>query len=521
MLQRLERFSLAALSRLDAWCNRWYGARLNPLYQSGTIVVGLYLVLLVTGLYLLLFYRVAAPWESVARLTADAWVGRTIRGVHRYATGAAVVFTLVHAIRMFAQARSWGARAMAWLSGVVLLVLLVGCAWTGYVMVWDVFGERLAREAARMADSLPFLSEPVSRTFTGERPVPTFFFFVTLFAHVAVPLGMGVVFWLHVRRLQRPLLLPPRPLLWSVVGLLIAAAVSLPVALAPEADPFVRHARIQADLLIAPWLPPAPRLSGGALLGVLAAGCVLLFVVPLLTRRRGARQPMPSVVDEDVCTGCTQCSIDCPYGAIEMVARTDGRPTPVARVDPALCVSCGICAGSCAPMSIGPPGRTGRDQLAAVGSLLDSSRLPPSGVVVVGCTYSAGAFATLLEREGAAFHGVDCAGNLHTSVVERLIRGGIPGVLVIACHTRDCRHREGSRWLVERVFHERDAELQARVPRSRVRVIHAGARESARAIAALRRFIVDLTLIGRVVRLDDDLDDMAECEAAEVNEVPQ
>ena len=83
MLQRLERFSLAALSRLDAWCNRWYGARLNPLYQSGTIVVGLYLVLLVTGLYLLLFYRVAAPWESVARLTADAWVGRTIRGVHR------------------------------------------------------------------------------------------------------------------------------------------------------------------------------------------------------------------------------------------------------------------------------------------------------------------------------------------------------------------------------------------------------------------------------------------------------
>ena len=43
----------------------------------------------------------------------------------------------------------------------------------------------------------------------------------------------------------------------------------------------------------------------------------------------------------------------------------------VARVDPDLCVSCGICAGSCAPMVVGPPGRSGRDQLAQVRANLD------------------------------------------------------------------------------------------------------------------------------------------------------
>ena len=40
----------------------------------------------------------------------------------------------------------------------------------------------------------------------------------------------------------------------------------------------------------------------------------------------------------------------------------------VARVDPQLCVSCGICAGSCAPMGVGPRGRIwiARDQLLIV-----------------------------------------------------------------------------------------------------------------------------------------------------------
>src|SRR5262245_52848304 len=97
-----ERMALRLLTAGDALCNRLYGQRFNPLYQSGTIAVALYLVILVTGLWLILFYRVGAPWESVARLTADPWVGNWVRGVHRYASDLALVATAVHAFRMFA-----------------------------------------------------------------------------------------------------------------------------------------------------------------------------------------------------------------------------------------------------------------------------------------------------------------------------------------------------------------------------------------------------------------------------------
>ena len=99
--------------------------------------------------------------------------------------------------------------------------------------------------------------------------------------------------------------------------------------------------------------------AGGAVAAVLVA-------IPFLTRPRAHRRPAPSVVSSRLCTSCEQCYVDCPYDAIRMVERSDGRDGLVARVNPGSCVSCGICAGSCAPMGVGPPGRTGRDQLARV-----------------------------------------------------------------------------------------------------------------------------------------------------------
>src|SRR5690606_26346681 len=145
--------------------------------------------------------------------------------------------------------------------------------------------------------------------------------------------------------------------------LLVAAAVALPVAIAPEADPLRLPGVVPVDLFYAFWLPltlgaPAPWIAAGTL-GVL----LLLLLVPRLTRPRPVELRPASVVDERLCTGCEQCVQDCPWSAIAMVTRADGRETLVARVDPRRCVSCGICAGSCAPMGVGPPGRTGRDQL--------------------------------------------------------------------------------------------------------------------------------------------------------------
>ncbi len=514
----LERVAWRALSAADRACNRLYGWRANPLYQSGTIAVALLGVLLITGVWLLLFYRISAPYESVAAVTASPVAGNWVRGLHRYASDAALVAVGVHLFRMFAQGRSWGPRALAWVSGVVLLALLFVCGWTGYVMVWDEFGLALAREGARVLDALPIFSEPVVRAFSGERPVASAFFFVNLFAHVALPLGLALGLWLHVSRVARTTLLPPRPLMWGVIGLLAAVAIIRPLGMEPQASPFTLPASVTADAFYAFWMPVSRALPGAVAFGAAAVAFAALALVPTFTRRRTER-PAPSSVDESICVGCRQCVLDCPYEAIQMIPRPGGpgRSDEVARVDPALCVSCGICAGSCAPMGVGPPGRTGRDQLARVREFLRSPERVPGELVVVGCDRAASSLAVAAERERATFYPVDCAGSLHTSVIELLVRAGSGGVLVAACPPRDCWNREGPRWLAERMYHDREAELQERVDRRRVRLAHVDARDEAGARAVIAAFARDLAALD-APRADDALDVDTACEPVEVPE---
>jgi coenzyme F420-reducing hydrogenase delta subunit/ferredoxin len=190
-------------------------------------------------------------------------------------------------------------------------------------------------------------------------------------------------------------------------------------------------------------------------------------------------------VNERLCTGCEQCALDCPYEAIAMVERTDGRASLVARVDPARCVSCGICAGSCAPMGVGPAQRTGRDQLAAARAFFERHSPATSDVVVIACARGAGGAAGGEHLEGAPVFGIDCAGSLHTSVVELFVRGGAGGVLVLACPMEDCWNREGAIWLEQRLFHGREAELQERVDRRRVALANVSLADAAGARAAL------------------------------------
>jgi coenzyme F420-reducing hydrogenase delta subunit len=111
--------------------------------------------------------------------------------------------------------------------------------------------------------------------------------------------------------------------------------------------------------------------------------------------------------------------------------------------------------------------------------------------VAVCCAQGAGTFADAVAAAGAIPLLVSCGGNLHTSVIELLIREGASGVLVLACPPRDCWHREGPRWLNERVYHEREAELQARVDRSRVRIAYAGPAERELALEAIRTFAAE------------------------------
>lgn len=498
----LERGARRVLTAIDAAATRLYGSAWNPVYQTGTVAVAMLIVLIVTGLYLVLVYRVGSPVASVARLAADPWVGSWVRSLHRYASDLFVIAAALHAFRMFAQSRSWGPRALAWFSGLVAFGAGVVCAWTGLVMAWDTFGERLAREGSRLLDVLPIFSEPLSRIFAGDGPVPSAFFFVNLFVHIAFPLGMAVALWLHVSRVARPVLLPPKRLLWGIIAVLAAASALIPAPLGEPANAFALARTTRADLIVAWWLPLSERLTAGEAWSVMLVVALVAVIVPRMTRQPREGALMPSVVDPRRCTGCNQCPQDCPWDAISMVPRTDDRPTLLAQVDPALCVSCGLCAGSCAPMGIGPPGRSGRDQLTAIRSVLnlgDAVNLP---IVAICCAQGPESHASAMRGHGVYVHSVPCVGNLHSSAIELFLKKGARGAIVFGCPPRDCVSREGPKWLHERVFNDREAELQPRVDRRRVRLATAAPGDLAGTIEALGSFERELDALERPIRAE-------------------
>ena len=76
--------------------------------------------------------------------------------------------------------------------------------------------------------------------------------------------------------------------------------------------------------------------------------------MPWIFGRRRKPVTFQAEVEVSRCHACTQCVQDCPFDAITMVPRTDGKRFPSqAQVDPARCVGCGVCAGSCDSEGIG------------------------------------------------------------------------------------------------------------------------------------------------------------------------
>jgi ferredoxin len=498
------------LRPLDALFNRVYSSSLNPLYKSGALAVTFLFLTVLTGIYLFILYKVADPYGSVARLDAT-WLGSLIRSVHRYSADLAIVAVAMHVLKMLATGRTWGPRALAWVSGIFLLAVLLLCGWTGLVMAWDVQGQLVAIEGARLLDLLPVFSEPISRSFTHPGSVGQAFFFMNLFLHVALPLGLAGLFWLHSSRVARPPVFPPRSIHRYAIAAVVVLSLVVPVPLPPKADLLAVPIGVPLDVFYAFWLPLARTVPAWAHLLFWLALAGASISLPWWWRPRRRAFPRSSV-DESHCAGCTQCYMDCPYEAINMVTRSvpSELSVYVARVDPALCVGCGICSGSCAPMGVGPTGRTGRDQVRAAELFLRGRQPGVDDIILIGCGYGPGADRTLAGRVGAVAFPSGCAGSVHTSVIELILRWGVAGVYLLTCPGRDCLFREGPEWLHERVYNDREAELKTRVDRRRVRIGSYASSERRSIRQAIAGFRADLDQLEPVVPERDAAID-AEC----------
>jgi heterodisulfide reductase subunit A-like polyferredoxin/coenzyme F420-reducing hydrogenase delta subunit len=155
-----------------------------------------------------------------------------------------------------------------------------------------------------------------------------------------------------------------------------------------------------------------------------------------------------AVIDEGKCVICLTCYRCCPHGAIYWDSK--------AKISPVACQGCGICASEC-PMDAIQIGGFNDSQIASeINTGIASGNGAPS-IVAFCCqnsAYEAGEMAGVFDKsipEGLRMIKVPCAGKIDLEYIMSALAHGADGVLVMACHTGNCKSVKGNTYAGWRV----------------------------------------------------------------------
>jgi len=466
------------LALAEAWLSRGFGGSLNPAHFLGALTIYFFWIALVSGIYLFIFYRTSldGAWQSVEYLSREQWyLGGIMRSMHRYASDAAMITLLAHALRELIRGRHRGPRWFSWLTGAPLVWIVLVFGITGYWMVWDEVAQLVALSTARLLDWLPIFTDPMSRNFISPEAVSSRLFTLIAFIHlVGLPIVAVLAIWFHLLRIKLPRINPPRPLMVGSGLLLLALAVAVPVHSHGPADLERVPELLQLDWFYLAMFPLQEATSEGVVWALGTGLTVLTLVLPWLPPRR--RLSVAEVYLPD-CTGCGFCAEDCPYGAIDMVPRSDGRNFEFeARVNESLCVSCGICTGSCPSSSLfraRQPLTTGIDlphfPLETMRMALPAADPSANQLLVLGC--ARGVRSAELVSACDRHYEFPCIGMVAPTTIDFALRRlDYQGVVISGCDACDCHDRLGNQWIEQRIARQRQPGLRRRVDRDRILV---------------------------------------------------
>ncbi len=439
------------LAWCDGWLARWLPAEFNLLAQAGAAANVALLVATVTGVLMFVWY---SPSLQFAYPSLAAIQGRTlggwVRALHRYSSDLTMLLLFVHLGRVFFARKFSGARWLPWVSGIVMLATIWFIGWTGYWLVWDQPAQQVAVSSMRLLDALPIFGEPLGRLYIADRTVPSLLFFVIFFLHMLLPLAIAVGLVVHLARLSRARLLPRRELTLAVVVALALASVLVPAPLDARAEMAVKAEAFTVDAWYLSPLALGLRFQSAGLWVAMFGGVALGALVPWLLGKRRAPVAFQAVVTPERCHSCSQCSQDCPFDAITLVARTDGKRFPSqAQVDPARCVGCGVCGGSCDSGGIALTWFDTRIEETRIERAIESAVAGNRATAVA--LIAAEIPAPFPVLPGYQVHRVPTASWIRANLIERMFELGVRGVLVVRDARTEASARDGGRWVEDRL----------------------------------------------------------------------
>jgi len=299
-------------------------------YYFGGVSLFLFIIQVVTGILLLLYYKGSEQlaWESIQFIMSKVQFGWLIRSVHSWAANLFILSVFIHMFSVFFERSYRKPREITWLTGMLMLFLAMGFGFSGYLLPWNELAFFATKVGTDIAGVLPVIGKPVMIFLRGGEDVTgatlsRFFGF-----HVAVFPGLfTVLLGIHLFLVQRqgmsePLggenssdrgVMPFFPnfmlrdlLLWLIVlNVLAILAVFFPWELGRKADAFASApAGIRPEWYFLfmfqtlKFFPPQVLVVDGEVLGILLFGLagLLWMFVPFWDRKSSRGESNRTVI---------------------------------------------------------------------------------------------------------------------------------------------------------------------------------------------------------------------------------
>jgi cytochrome b6 len=319
-----ERFDLEGIMAL-AQKKKVPAHRYSYWYFLGGMTLFLFGVQVVTGALLLMYYRPGADeaFESVQLIMTQVQFGWLIRSVHSWSANLLIFMAFAHLFSVLFLKSYRKPRELTWVSGILLLFLMLGFGFSGYLLPWNTLSYFATKVGTEIPAQIPIIGHPTllflrgGEEITGSTLTRLFGFHVAILPAIAtllICLHLALIQWFGMsvpprveaeweanpaaRREIRffPNFVLRELMAWYVaLGMLGMLAALFPWSLGVKADPFgSAPAGIKPEwyflfMFQTLKLIPAKVLGmDGEMLGILAFGVVgaVALLLPFLDRTK-------------------------------------------------------------------------------------------------------------------------------------------------------------------------------------------------------------------------------------------
>ncbi len=160
----LHLFAVKSRRRMLQFSATWY---------LGVLTFGTFLVLVLTGILLMLYYHPSVPqaYADMKDLQFAVSSGVFLRNLHRWSAHAMVFLVFAHMFKVFYRGAYRPPREFNWVIGVFLLLVSLLLSYTGYLLPWDQLAYWAVTVGSNIASAVPLMGQKIRFLMLGGNSV--------------------------------------------------------------------------------------------------------------------------------------------------------------------------------------------------------------------------------------------------------------------------------------------------------------------------------------------------------------